>query len=190
MKAYSLRISFAGLIVLAVSAWASPIPSGPVRIQGVVRDSTSRPVVGAELHIEAKDGSGFYRIAHTNANGVYAVNNLPSTDYEVTLFVSGSIKATIRNAKTFVDKPTQLDFKLKGQYASNQIRKHTHMVYVPAETGSNLGGHWVEVDDNTDIAAAVAGANDLSRTGNATLRAVQNQVTVPKPAGENVLTSK
>src|SRR5215831_12315761 len=111
MSTKSFRIAFAGLIVSAVATWASPIPSGSARIQGVVRDSTSRPVAGAELHIEAKDGSGFYRVAHTDANGVYAVNKLPNTDYEVTVFVSGSIKATIRNARTFTDRPTQLDFK-------------------------------------------------------------------------------
>lgn len=190
MSIKSLRIAFAGLIVSAVAIWAAPIPSGSARIQGVVRDSASKPVPGAELHIAAKDGTGFYRIAHTDANGVYAVGKLPNTDYEITVFVAGSIKATLNNTKTFVDKPTQLDFTLKGHYASNKIKKHTHMVYVPAETGSNLGGHWVEVEDNSDIAAAAAGANNLSRAGNATIRAVQNQVTVPHPAGENLIGSQ
>lgn len=135
------------------------------------------------MHIRTKDGSGFYRIAHTDANGHYSVSKLPNTDYEVILFLNGVIKATINNTKTFADKPTQADFKLTGSYAANKARKHTHMVYVPAETGSHLGGRWVEVDDNGDIAAAVAGANDLSRAGNATIRAVQGNVTVPHPNG-------
>lgn len=181
-----IRIGFAGLIVFAVSTLASSAPVGPSTVQGDVKDSKGQPVGGAELHIRAKDGTGFYRIAHTDGNGHYAVTKLPNTDYEVVLFLNGSIKASINNTKTFANKPTQLDFKLTGQYAANKPRKHTHMVYVPAETGSNLSGRWVEVDDNSDISAAVAGANDVKKAGNATIRAVQsNSAAVLHPAGGN-----
>jgi hypothetical protein len=184
MFAQALRISIAGLIVFAVSTLASSGPTGPSTVQGDVRDAKNQPVAGAELHIRAKDGTGFYRIAHTDANGHYVVTKLPNTDYEVILFLNGSIKASINNTKTFADKPTQLDFKLTGQYAANKVKKHTHMVYVPAETGSHLGGRWVEVEDNSDIAAAAAGANNLGRAGNATLRAVQSDsAVVPHPNG-------
>ena len=143
----SLQLCFVTLLVSAVAGWASPI--GPARIQGVVKDSKSRPVAGAEVHIQAKDGSGLQKIVRTDSTGQYGVSKLPVTDYEVILFVNGQIKASINNTKAFADKPTQLDFKLTGQYAANQQKKHTHMVYQPAETGSNLGGRWVEVDDNT-----------------------------------------
>lgn len=187
MNAHSLRIIFAGLLVFAVSTWAESIPVGPSAVQGEVKDAKNQPVAGAELHIRAKDGTGFYRIVHTDANGHYMVGKLPNTDYEVILFLNGSVKASINNTKTFADRPAQADFKLKGQYAASKVKKHTHMVYVPAETGSNLGGHWVEVDDNTDIAAAAAGANPLSRAGNATIRSLQNQTTVPHPAGESIV---
>ena len=70
--------------------------------------------------------------------------------------------------------------------ANKPAKKHTHMVYVPAETGSHLSGRWVEVDDNSDNSAALAGANDVKKTGNATLRAVQsNSGAVLNPAGGN-----
>lgn len=184
MFAHLLRISFVGLLAVAVTAWASSTPVGPSSVQGDVKDSKGQPVAGAELHIRAKDGTGFYRIAHTDASGRYGVSKLPNTDYEVILFLNGSIKASINNTKTFANKPTQLDFKLTGQYTANKPRKHTHMVYVPAETGSNLGGRWVEVEDNTDISAAAAGANNLQRAGNATIRAVQsNSAAILHPNG-------
>src|SRR5437870_11402866 len=180
----SLRTAFAGLMICAVAAWASP--TGPSTLQGDVKDSKMQPVAGAEVHIQAKDGSGFQKIVRTDSNGHYAVSKLPNTDYEVILFVNGSIKATINNTKTFAGKPTKLDFKLTGQYASNKVKKHTHMVYVPAETGSNLSGRWVEVDDNSDTSAALAGANDVKKAGNATIRAVQsNSGAVLNPAGGN-----
>ena len=152
----SLRIAFAGLTISATAAWASPV--GPATLQGDVKDSKGQVVAGAEVHIQAKDGSNLQKIVRTDANGHYVVSKLPNTDYEVVLFVNGAIKATINNTKTFADKPTQLDFKLTGQYAANKpAKKHTHMVYVPAETGSNLSGHWVEVDDTLGVAAAQSG---------------------------------
>src|SRR5437588_3244773 len=169
----SLRIGFAGLMISATAAWASPV--GPSTLQGDVKDSKLQPVAGAEVHIQAKDGSGLNKIVRTDSNGHYVVSKLPNTDYEVVLFVNGSIKASIGNTKTFADKPTQLDFKLTGQYATNKpAKKHTHMVYVPAETGSNLSGRWVEVDDNAGSAAAAAGTGHVDKGGNAMLRQLQS----------------
>jgi Carboxypeptidase regulatory-like domain len=148
----SLHVCFVTLLVSAVAAWAAP--TGPARIQGIVQDSSGKPVAGAEVHLQAKDGSGLQKIIRTDASGQYGISNLPVTDYEVVLFVNGQIKATLNNQKVFPNKPTQMDFKLTGKYAANTQKKHTHMVYVPAETGSHLGGHWVEVDDATGAGAA------------------------------------
>ena len=169
----SLRIGFAGLMISATAAWASPV--GPATLQGDVKDSKLQPVAGAEVHIQAKDGSNLQKIVRTDANGHYVCPKLPQTDYEVVLFVNGAIKASINNTKTSATVPTQLDFKLTGQYATSKpAKKHTHMVYVPAETGSNLSGRWVEVDDNAGSAAAAAGTGHIDRGGNAMLRQLQS----------------
>src|SRR5438132_6877287 len=162
----SLRIAFAGLTISATAAWASPV--GPTTLQGDVKDSKGQAVAGAEVHIQAKDGSNLQKIVRTDANGHYAVSKLPNTDYEVLLFVNGSIKASINNTKVFADKPTQLDFKLTGQLAANKAKKRTHMVYVPAETGSHLSGRWVEVDDNGN--ANTTSANNVQTVGAADVR--------------------
>src|SRR5438094_5428021 len=167
----SLRIAFAGLTISATAAWASPV--GPATLQGDVKDSKGQVVAGAEVHIQAKDGSNLQKIVRTDANGHYVVSKLPNTDYEVVLFVNGSIKAKINNTKTFADKPTQLDFKLTGQYAANKAKKHTHMVYVPAETGSNLSGRWVEVDDKSGAGAAGAESGEVRHLSGAALRQMQ-----------------
>jgi Carboxypeptidase regulatory-like domain len=168
----SSRICFIALLVSAVAAWASP--TGPARIQGIVKDSNQKPVAGAEVHIQAKDGSGLQKIVRTDANGQFGVSNLPVTDYEVVLFVNGQIKVSLNNQKVFSNKPTQMDFKLTGKYAANTQKKHTHMVYVPAETGSNLSGHWVEVDDNAGAAAATAGTGKTERISGAAVRQMQS----------------
>src|SRR5258707_3479367 len=172
MLTNSLRMGFAGLMISATAAWASPV--GPATLQGYVKDSKGQAVDGAEVHIQAKDGSNLQKIVRTDATGHYVCPKLPQTDYEVVLFVNGAIKASINNTKTSATVPTQLDFKLTGQVATNKPgKKHTHMVYVPAETGSNLSGRWVEVDDNAGSAAAAAGTGHIDRGGNDMLRHVQ-----------------
>jgi hypothetical protein len=170
MTTKSLHICTATLLVSAVAGWASP--TGPARLQGIVKDSKGQVIAGAEVHITAKDGSGLEKIVRTDSGGNYGVSKLPVTDYEVVLFVNGQIKASINNAKVLSDKPTQLDFKLTGQYATNQQKKHTHMIYVPAETGSNLSGRWVEVDDQTGP-ASTAGTDNVKRLSGEAARRFQ-----------------
>jgi Carboxypeptidase regulatory-like domain len=167
----SLQLSTVVLLASAVAAWASS-PVGPARIQGIVQDANKNPVPGAEVHITAKDGSGLEKVVRTDSNGNYGVSGLPVTDYEVVLFVNRQIKASLTNQHVFGDKPTKLDFKLTGQYSANTQKKHTHMVYVPAETGSNLSGHWVEVDDVSG--AGTAGADNVRHLSGAAVRQMTN----------------
>ena len=47
------------------------------------------------------------------------------------------------------------------------------MVYVPAETGSNLSGRWVEVDDQAGAGAATAGTNNVRRLSGDAVRNMQ-----------------
>jgi len=169
----SLQICFATFLVSAAVAWAAQ-PVGPARLEGDVKDAKGQPVAGAEVHLRGNDGSG-ERIVRTDQNGHYGIGKLPVTDYEVLLFVNGTIKASLNNMKVFSGKPTLQNFKLTGQYAANKVKKHTHMVYVPAETGSNLSGRWVEVDDTTgSSAAATAGTGHIDRGGNAMVKQIQS----------------
>jgi Carboxypeptidase regulatory-like domain len=165
------QLSVVTLLVSAVAAWASPA-TGPARIQGVVKDSKGQPVAGAEVHIKSKDGSGLEKIARSDSAGNYGVSGLPVTDYEIVLFVNKQIKASLTNQHVFANKPTQADFKLTGQYTANTQKKHTHMVYVPQETGSNLSGHWVEVDDVSGAGAAPT--NNTRTVSGAAVRQMQN----------------
>ncbi len=167
----SLLLSLTTILLSAV--WASS-SSGPARIQGTVIDSNKNPIGGAEVHISAKDGSNLQKIVRTDSNGQFGVSGLPITDYEVVLFVNGQIKASLTNQHVFGNKPTLVDFKLTGKYVANAKKKHTHMVYVPAETGSNLSGRWVEVDDNSGAGAAGAESGDVKHLSGGAVRQMQN----------------
>jgi Carboxypeptidase regulatory-like domain len=164
----SLYLSVVGLFIFAASIWAAP-----VSFEGTVRDANGKPVNGAELHLIAKDPSIPARIAKTDAAGRYAFGTVRGGSYQMILFVNGSIKATINNATTQIGSPTQLNFDLKTtSVAKKAPKKGTHMVYIPAETGSNLGGRWVEVPDTAE--ASVPSANNVQTAGGDAVREIQS----------------
>ena len=142
MLAKSLVLSFVGSLYVTVTVWAG------TSVQGVVKDSSERPVKGADIRIEAKD---FSKVVKTDGNGHYICDGLAVGTYKVTLLVNGQVKASIANAKTQAGKPTQLNFNLTGQTAP--AKKHTHMVFMRPDVDTHIGGggQWVEIDDNGNI---------------------------------------
>ena len=139
----SLVLSFIGLLLATFSVWA-----GTSALEGVVKDTAGHPVKGADVRIEATNGSSFSRIVKTDAIGHYTSDGLAVGIYKVTVFVNGAVKASVLNASAQYGKPTQLNFELTpGTKVVN-----THRVWVAADTGTHIGnGTWVDVDDNGNI---------------------------------------
>jgi hypothetical protein len=142
----SLRIALIGFVFSVVTAWA-----GASAIQGVVKDAKGQPIKGADVRIESKDGRQKFNTVKTDGKGRYLSEGLQPGVYRVTLVVNGAVKATITNTNTKADQTTQLNFDLKpvpAAQASAAAKKGKHMVWMPANTGTHIGGRWVEVDDN------------------------------------------
>jgi hypothetical protein len=140
----SLILTLVGVLLVTFSVFA-----GTSILEGVVKDATGRPIKGADVRIEAKN---FSKILKTDASGHYVTDGLAAGTYKVVLVINGQVKAVILDAKTQLDKPTQLNFDLSGKRAS--AKKHTRMVWIPSNIiGTNIigGGRWVEVDDNGNI---------------------------------------
>ena len=140
----SVILTLVGVLLVTFSLFA-----GTSILEGVVKDATGRPIKGADVRIEAKN---FSKILKTDASGRYVTGVLAAGTYKVMLVINGQVKAVILDAKTQLDKPTQLNFDLSGKRAS--AKKHTRMVWIPSNIiGSNIigGGRWVEVDDNGNI---------------------------------------
>ncbi len=112
------------------NAWA-----GTPALEGIVKDTTGRPIKGGDVRIEAKN---FSKIVKTDANGHYISDGLAVSTYKVTLVVNGSVKASTLNARAQLGKPTQLNFDLTAKTVS--AKKHTHSVWCPTETGTHIGG--------------------------------------------------
>src|SRR5436190_876683 len=117
-------------------------------IQGFVKDAKGEPIKGTDVRIESRDGKQVFSTVKTDSKGRYISQGLQPGVYRVTLFVNGAVKASIMNTQTKTNQPTQLNFDLKpASQAGNIAKGGKHMVWVPARTGSHIGGNWVEVDD-------------------------------------------
>jgi len=173
----SLQIGFVWLLLSLATAFA-----GPSAIQGVVKDAKGQPIKNADVRIESKDGSKLFKTVKTDANGRYVSDGLAVGVYRVTLAVNGAVKASITNTKTKADQPTQLNFDLKPVAASQAAagaKTGKHKVWVPNNTGTHIGGRWVEVPDG----AAEPGALNVKRASAEQLQR-ETQSMSQKPSGQ------
>jgi len=121
---------------------------GPAPIQGFVKDAKGEPIKGAGVRIESRDGKHVFSTVKTDPKGRYVSEALQPGVYRVTLLVNGTVKASITNTQTRANQPTQMNFDLKSPIQTGYAAKSKkHMVWMPARTGSHVGGSWVEVDD-------------------------------------------
>jgi 5-hydroxyisourate hydrolase-like protein (transthyretin family) len=174
----SLQIGFVGFLLCAATAWA-----GPSSIQGIVKDAKGQPIKGADVRIESKDGKQLFNTVKTDAKGRYISQGLTVGIYRVSLIVNGATKASIMNTKTKSDQATQLNFDLKpvaASQASAGAKNGKHMVWIPASTGSHIGGSWVEVDEN----GSAAGALNVKRGNAEAVRQLQLHSPQSLPTGQ------
>ena len=134
------------------SAWA-----GPASIQGIVKDAQGKPIKGADVRVESRDGKQLFNTVKDRYTG--SLHFTGSTTRCLPGFAGSQWRSEGSiNTKTKADQATQLNFDLKpvaaGQ-ASTEQKKKKHMVWVPPSTGSHIGGSWVEVADGATEAGAL-----------------------------------
>ena len=148
-------------------------------IEGTVKDANGRPLGGADVRIEAKAGGNSGKVVKTDNRGHYYYDGLAAgATYRVTLSVNGAVKASINNALTKTSGPTQLNFDLKqsaGAASAAVTKKGKHLVWMPADTGSHIGGRWVEVNDAGGNASSTAGADNVQKATGDAVRRLQMQ---------------
>jgi hypothetical protein len=170
----SLQIGSIGFLFCVASALA-----GPASIQGVVNDAKGNPIKGADVRIQSRDGKQILSAVKTDSKGRYIAQGLQPGVYQVSLVVNGAVKASITNTKAKADESTVLNFGLKpvptGQASADQ-KKGKHLVWIPASTGSHMGGRWVEVDEG---GAAAAGSLNVQKASASELQRQSLQSGVP-----------
>lgn len=170
---YRPVMSFAGLILglilLAATAGAQ------TRIEGVVRGPNGKPMKNADVRLESKARGGANQVVKTDASGRYQFASLAVGKYRVSVLSGSQIQGFIDNINTTASKPAKVDFDIKGGVAG-QPKKAKHLVWVPSETGSNLGGRWVEEDDS-------AGSERVEKKSGAALQNMQRNAGTAPPGG-------
>jgi hypothetical protein len=121
-----------------------------------VKGLDGKPVNGAEVRIEtAKAGALSVK---TDQKGRYVFKNLPVGLYKVTVLVN-KVPTAPANVTALSEGPVRVEFNLKAIAAGKKPRQWAWIV----ETGSHIGGRWVELDERT--AAGLDRAAMLRRSG-------------------------
>lgn len=162
------RLIFAWSISLVVAVSASV--ASAAGIQGTVRGPDGKPAQGLDVRLEPKTGKA--QATKTDKGGHYSFANLTSGSYKVTVMSAGLIKAFMDGVAPA--SPKRLDFDLKLAAAGKPAKKARHLVWVPAETGTNIGGRWVEEDD-----ANIPSADRVGKMSGEGLRRIQDRSANP-----------
>jgi hypothetical protein len=164
-----------GILAFIALALAANVSAAASAVEGIVKDANGRPIAGADIRIEARSGRASKGFTRSDSRGHYIYDGLtPGVTYRVTLLIHGSVKASINNVLA-QSGSTELNFALRTSSVSGErivTKNGKHYVYVPAETGSHLGGRWVEVDENGN--ADSVGVNNVERVGSEALRRIQS----------------
>jgi len=164
-----------GFVLLGLALLTGSVGATTPSIQGDIKGPDGKPVPSAEVRIERKDAKSPAVALTADRNGRYVFKNLALGTYKVTASANGMAATAFDNIRTRAQGAVRVDFDLKKQAgeakASVPAKKARHMVWVPADTGSHLGGKWVEVDGQGNGAA---GANNVDKASGEALRKHMN----------------
>ena len=136
---------------------------------GAVSGADGRPAQGAQIRFEGKERSNF--TTTTDAHGKYAYKGLPPGLYKISVLINGTPKSSV-TIKT-VTENARVDFDLK----TSPAKRVKHYVWVPARTGSHMGGGWVEVDTS---GSAVVGTLNVDQDSAQAVQEIQRNTNTGK----------
>src|ERR1700719_2297564 len=84
---------------------------GSAGLSGIVKDSSGKPIQGAEIRIQGSDANRIGKI-HTKGDGHYNYPAWEDGTYSVTLVVDGVTKASIGNVKINAGTTDTLNFEM------------------------------------------------------------------------------
>lgn len=149
------------------------LAAGPSSVQGTVRGDDGKPMKTADVRLEAISMKMAPVVGKTDDAGRYRFANLEAGTYKVTVLSGTTVRGFIDGVR--VNGTKRLDFDIKQASTGKPAKKAKHYVYVSDQTGTHIGGHWVEVPDNGGMAddqrVDTMSAHELqqiqNRTGNA-----------------------
>ena len=110
MSSQLKSLIFPAFALLLVSL---PAVSQVTGVQGVVKDETGKPVVGAVVTFERTDFKGHYEVK-TKKKGDYGHYGLPIGTYNITVAIDGKVRDSMNGFRTSPGDPKELNFDLKA----------------------------------------------------------------------------
>ncbi|MGI9115901.1 MAG: carboxypeptidase-like regulatory domain-containing protein, partial [Chthoniobacterales bacterium] len=156
---------FSSAVVLC-SLFFSVSAFSQTSLSGEVRGVEGRLIRGAEVRLQREDAKAAPVALKTNAKGHFSAGKLPAGRYAVTASAGGLASAP-QSVKVSSARAETLPLRLVAAASANAgpVKKKKHLVWVPAQTGSRIGGGYVEVDDAADNSPKKDSA-DLQRLQN------------------------
>jgi hypothetical protein len=175
-KTLCITLTFASTFLLLNSAFAQK-----ATLQAEVTGVDGRPSRAAQIQIERQDKKMAPLIVAADKRGHLAATSLDAGTYKVTATVEGGIKSS-QTVKVRASKPSVVAFNMSKTSAVTGKGKKKY-VWVPSETGTHLGGRWVEVDEASTADSPTA-RNVDTLSGNSLERAQRLSTgQAPKAAG-------
>lgn len=167
------KISLVAICALA-SAFVATSGVAQSTVQGDVKGVDGRTAQHARVRLEpAKKGGKAIEVT-SDGRGRFVANNIEDGAYNVTATVAGGVQSSTQMIQARSGHPVMMTFDLrptgKAAATGGKKKKKTY-VWMPSETGSHLGGHYVEVDDNAGIEP---NAQNLNRANANALRQFQD----------------
>lgn len=164
------------LSLVALSLTTAVASAAPGDVQGNVTGPNNKPIAGARVTLQRTDAKGAPSTVQTDIQGRYVFKSVPLTGiYAVTVNANAMASTTAKNVKPLNNGAVRFDFNLKPQTGNTANAapkpKAKQMVWVPATTGTNIGGRWVEVGGET--APESAGFDNTKRANRGALGSMQ-----------------
>src|SRR3954453_9781777 len=171
-----VRMAVVAALLLAGSASAEVI-------QGDVTGVDGRAAQGAQGRIQSARGQQTPIVVKADSRGHFVANNVAPGPYNISAVGAGGVSSPVQAIKVQGNKPIPIAFDLRntgGAKTAANGKKKTKFVWMPDQTGSHLGGHWVEVDEN---ASGVPSAQHVNSASGNTIRDVQTRETNVRDGG-------
>ena len=132
------------LIALASVLIAHTTFADGLAIRGAIKGTDGKAVAGAEVRAQRADGKGSVVSTTTNVKGEFGFAKLTLGTYKVTAVIN-KVPRSVATVNTHTSGWARVDFDLSA--TAGKAAKQKRKVWVPGETGSHIGGRWIEVDD-------------------------------------------
>ena len=152
-------------------------------IQGEVTGVDGRAAKGAEVRIQPARAQVAPIVVKTDIRGHFVANNVTPGAYNISAQGAGGVTSPVQAIKVQANKPVTIAFDLRnngGAKTAANGKKKTKFVWVPDQTGSHLGGHYIEVDEN---ASGVPSAQHVNSASGKTIRDIQSRETNVRDGG-------